>query len=40
MGEAIARRLAADGARLVLMAADPDRDDLEALGEELRADGH
>ena len=37
MGEAIARRLAADGARLVLMAAAPDRDELEALGEELRS---
>jgi NAD(P)-dependent dehydrogenase (short-subunit alcohol dehydrogenase family) len=40
MGEAIARRLASDGARLVLMAAAPDRDALEAVGAELRADGH
>src|SRR5262245_28179928 len=40
MGEAIARRLAADGARLVLMAADPDRDALETLAEDLRGQGH
>jgi NAD(P)-dependent dehydrogenase (short-subunit alcohol dehydrogenase family) len=40
MGEAIARRLAADGARLVLMAAEPDRSPLELLAEELRGRGH
>ncbi len=40
MGEAIARRLASQDARLVLMAAPQDRDALEALGDELRDDGH
>jgi meso-butanediol dehydrogenase/(S,S)-butanediol dehydrogenase/diacetyl reductase len=40
MGEAVARRLAADGARLVLMAAPGDREALEALSDDLRADGH
>lgn len=40
MGEAIARRLAADDARLVLMAAPAHEDELEALSDELRADGH
>jgi NAD(P)-dependent dehydrogenase (short-subunit alcohol dehydrogenase family) len=40
MGEAIARRLAADGARLVLMAAEPDRGAVELLSEELRGHGH
>jgi NAD(P)-dependent dehydrogenase (short-subunit alcohol dehydrogenase family) len=39
MGEAIARRLAADGARLVLMAAPSDREALESLSDELRAGG-
>jgi meso-butanediol dehydrogenase/(S,S)-butanediol dehydrogenase/diacetyl reductase len=40
MGEATARRLAADGARLVLMAAPSDREALEALRDDLRTGGH
>jgi NAD(P)-dependent dehydrogenase (short-subunit alcohol dehydrogenase family) len=39
MGAAIARRLATDGARLVLMAADVDGEELASLRDELAADG-
>src|SRR6188472_1743746 len=40
MGEAIARRLAADGARLVLMAAPPDEATLAQLASELIEAGY
>lgn len=40
MGEAIARRLAGDGARLVLMAADRDAEALDTVGDDLRSAGN
>ncbi len=40
MGEAVARRLAADGARVVLMAAPGDAGLLQAVADSLRSGGH